>query len=122
MQAFNTLAEAYNWYMRSEFRDWDWFPRFDEEQLVHFLYRHSNGSRSGEHLVMLFLQCHGQDLTQYVDPIQRQRAGCCVSCGMVPWQMLVQTLVTAPSLVRNHADLAPGAWCWKNERPSMPST
>lgn len=28
-----------------------------------------------------------------------------VLCGMVPWQMLVQALVTAPSLVRNHADL-----------------
>jgi lipopolysaccharide transport system permease protein len=28
-----------------------------------------------------------------------------VLCGMVPWQMLVQALVTAPSLVRSHADL-----------------
>ena len=86
MLAFSTLAEAYNWYMNSEFRHWHWFPGFAEEQLVQFLYCHSNGARSGEHLVMLFLQCQGQDVAKYFAPVQRQRVGCCTSCGMVLWQ------------------------------------
>ncbi len=86
MLAFTTLADAYNWYVNSAFRQWDWFPGFDEEQLVQFLRDHSNGVRSGEHLVMLFLQCQRQDVAQYFDLPKRQQAGCCMSCGMVPWQ------------------------------------
>jgi len=86
MLTFNTLADTYNWYMNSDFRHWDWFPGFDEEHLIQFLYCHSNGARSSEQLVMLFLQCQGQDVTAYVDSDTRQRAGCCTSCGMVPWQ------------------------------------
>ncbi|ETW94461.1 MAG: hypothetical protein ETSY2_49770 [Candidatus Entotheonella gemina] len=87
MLAFNTLADAYNWFIKSDFRDFGWFPGFHEDQLVQFLYCHSNGVRSGEQLVMLFLQCHGQDVTQYFDAGTRQRAGCCMSCGMVLWQI-----------------------------------
>lgn len=86
MLAFSTLANAYNWYINSDFYHWDWFPGFDEAELVQFLYCHGNGARSGEQLVMLFLQCHGQDVTRYFDPAKRQRAGCCASCGMAPWQ------------------------------------
>jgi hypothetical protein len=86
MLSFNTLADAYHWYMKSDLHRWDWFPGFDEEQPVQFLYRHSNGARSEEHLVMLFLQCQGQDVTQYFDSSKRQRAGWCMFCSMVLWQ------------------------------------
>jgi len=86
MLSFNTLADAYHWYMKSDFHRWGWFPGFDEKQLTQFLYCHSNGARSGEQLVMLFLQCQGQDVTQYFNSAERQRAGCCTSCGMVLWQ------------------------------------
>jgi hypothetical protein len=72
--------------MNSDFRHWDWFSGFDEEQLIQFLYCHSNGARSGEQLMMLFLQCQGQDVTPYVDSDTRQQAGCCTSCGLIPWQ------------------------------------
>ncbi len=58
----------------------------DEEELIQFLYCHSDGMRSSEQLVMLFLQCHGCDVAQYFDPAKRQCAGCCPSCGMILWQ------------------------------------
>jgi len=86
MLAFNTLADAHKWFINSDFYHWTWFPEFDEGQLVQFLYCHSDGERSGKQLVMLFLQCRGQDLTRYFDSAERQRAGCCPACGMTPWQ------------------------------------
>ena len=91
MLTFNTFADAYNWYINSPFHDWNWFPGFDEAQLVQFLYDHSNGTRSAEQLVMLFLQCQGQDVTQYFDLDTRERAGCCLSCGMILWQANAET-------------------------------
>ncbi len=36
MLAFNTLADAYNWFIKSDFRDFGWFPGFHEDQLVQF--------------------------------------------------------------------------------------
>lgn len=86
MLTFSTYSDAYKWYMNSDIRHWNWFPGFDEAELTQFLYSHSNGRRSSEQLVMLFLQCHGQDVTQYFDLAKRQRAGCCAACGMVLWQ------------------------------------
>lgn len=90
MLDFATNAEAYRWYMNSDFHQWGWFPGFDEEELIQFLYCHSDGARSSEQLVMLFLQCHGQDVAQYFDDAKRQRAGCCPSCGMMVWQASVE--------------------------------
>ncbi len=87
MLDFTTHAEAYSWYMNSDFRQWRWFPNFDEEELVQFIYCYSDGKRSSEQLVMLFLQCHGQDVAQYFDLAKRQHAGCCPSCGMMLWQI-----------------------------------
>jgi hypothetical protein len=57
--------EARDFYANSGLVDWEWFKEFDEEELINFLYRNSNGRKTFDYLLKEFLINKNEDTAGY---------------------------------------------------------
>lgn len=59
------LREARETFEASGFYDWQWFEGFDQDDLIEFIYRHSDHDSTLEDLIKSFLVVKGEDPSDY---------------------------------------------------------
>lgn len=62
---FNTLTDARDWFSNSGFADWEWFEGFDEDELIEYAYRQSDGEKTENEIVKDFLLLKKQNPRDY---------------------------------------------------------
>ncbi|RKQ97014.1 hypothetical protein C7446_2430 [Kushneria sinocarnis] len=55
-----TRHDASNWFVNSQFVEWEWYENFDEDRLIDFVHHHGNRYEDEQRMVADFLIAEGQ--------------------------------------------------------------